>query len=380
MQRFDTSVSHRREGTFEFLNRVAGAYWDQIRDLIEGWFVSYPTAHSEELRSRLRSDGSGFWGAYWELLLHEILRSAGIPVKVQPELSGGGSPDFLVRLGGEDVIVEARVQMEPQDAGAEATAAAIVRDSLSGLRTSDYWIDLEIPTYGSSTPSANELLRKAQTWVDSLDVEVVRHASVEGTRRSAMTMLEVGDWRVRLTAILRGDDHRHETQGVHLGPAFGRFVDDHDAIRKALIKKVRKYRGSGLKMIIATSNLRWTAGREEMMIGLYGVSWEHPAMMLQRTIDPSWRNVPEGVWVTRNGPQYQEAIAVLVGEEIWPWSLSGSQFLLYHRPDDDPILEDLPFGHLTVNDSGKLDMVEANRRISELLGVGDDWPEGEPFP
>lgn len=380
LQRTDASPRGDLEDDFHFLNRVAGDYWGQIRDLIGSWFARYPREHQSDLRSRFRSGGHGLWGAYWELLLHELLHITDVLVSVQPELRDGTTPDYLIELGGELVLVEARVQMEPFDSAAEARAIGVVRDALSSLRTSDFWIDLEINRYGSSAPPARRIEQEAQSWVDSLSWDEVRVLRERGLDRATAKTLQVAGWEIELTAIARGPDHRHETIGVHMGPAQGRLVDDHEAVRKSLTKKVRKYRGSGHKILPAISNLRWTAGRTELVTALYGAAWEHPEMLSDRTILPSWRNVPEGLWVTRSGPQYSDAIGVLNGIEIWPWSLSTSQVAIYHRPDDDRILYALPFQHVFVGADGNLTSSDPERTVCEILGLATPWPAGDPFP
>ena len=41
VERTDPSPGGHRESHFQFIDRVAGHYWDQVRDLVEEWFSRF---------------------------------------------------------------------------------------------------------------------------------------------------------------------------------------------------------------------------------------------------------------------------------------------------------------------------------------------------
>lgn len=66
--RTDPSPANHGDGQFKFLDRVAGPYWDQVRDLIEDWFSRMCPDAQADVMGRLRSkDDRQVRGAFFEL-------------------------------------------------------------------------------------------------------------------------------------------------------------------------------------------------------------------------------------------------------------------------------------------------------------------------
>ncbi len=378
--RRDTSPASYSEGQFAFLNRVAGPFWDEVRRVLESWFSNYPSGAQAPLRSRLRSNESGFWGAYWELLLHEVLLRIGAEIRVDPVLPGGKKPDFVVELDGEHFIVEATVLLDPEDELRSEARRAPVLDGLQHLETSSYWINVEVVAEGPDQASGRRLCSQVQEWIDGLDPSTVEQAPKVRGKAGVVRSFEDRGWRIEVMAIRRGEDHFYPTRGFHLGPVRDRWVDDHTAIRNDLRDKARKYRDAQMPLVLAVLNARWTASEEELALALYGPAWEHPGMMKARRINPSWRSVPEGLWITRSGPRYKDVVAVLASSHVAPAAVARASLTLWHNPDAST-LAGLPFDHVIVDQaSGSLERRPSPVRLHELFGLSPDWPPGEPFP
>lgn len=76
--RTDPSRANHGESQFQFLDRVSGSFWDQVRDLVEDWFSRLCPDAQADVRSRLRSrDNRQSKGAFFELYLHECLLRMG---------------------------------------------------------------------------------------------------------------------------------------------------------------------------------------------------------------------------------------------------------------------------------------------------------------
>ena len=79
-ERTDTIPARRTEPIFHALNRLAWKNADRIRELLEGWFVTYPVPHKKALQSRYRSQSdSHHQGAFFELILFQFLTRLGHP-------------------------------------------------------------------------------------------------------------------------------------------------------------------------------------------------------------------------------------------------------------------------------------------------------------
>ena len=101
--RTDASPAGHSEPTARFLGRVAGDYWDQVRDLIGYWVSGFPEAARADIIGRLRSpDFAQHASAFWELYLHETFVRSGFEVMVHTTLAGSARrPDFIVTRGYE---------------------------------------------------------------------------------------------------------------------------------------------------------------------------------------------------------------------------------------------------------------------------------------
>lgn len=108
--RTDASPASHGESHADFLDRVAGSYWDQVRDLVEDWFARLSPDARADVRGRLQSrDDRQSRGAFFELYLHECLLRMGYAVTCHPELDGTSRrPDFLAEKDGRSFYIEAR--------------------------------------------------------------------------------------------------------------------------------------------------------------------------------------------------------------------------------------------------------------------------------
>jgi hypothetical protein len=108
--RTDASPRREAEPDAEFLGRIAGSYWDQVRDVINEWWSHLPDAAQPGLRSRIldRNQDSNVSSALWELYLHEMLLGSGCTVQIEHRKgSRNRNPDFLVTRDGQQFVVEA---------------------------------------------------------------------------------------------------------------------------------------------------------------------------------------------------------------------------------------------------------------------------------
>lgn len=65
--RADSTPASHGESHAQFLDRVSGPYWDQVRDLIEDWFSRLCPDAQADVRGRLRSkDDRQSKGAIWQ--------------------------------------------------------------------------------------------------------------------------------------------------------------------------------------------------------------------------------------------------------------------------------------------------------------------------
>ena len=108
---------------FPFLDRVAGPFWDRVRDLIEDWLSRYYADEVEFLVSAMKQkDNRAFAAGFWELYLHETLARGGFAVECHPPIEGTDKrPDFRTTQDDTGFYLEARV-VSDSDSDVKATA------------------------------------------------------------------------------------------------------------------------------------------------------------------------------------------------------------------------------------------------------------------
>lgn len=145
ISRNDPSPASHGDSQFQFLDRVSGPYWDQVRDLIEDWFSRLCSDAQADVRGRLRSrDDRQFDGAFFELYVHECLLRMGYTVTCHPEPEGSERrPDFLAEKNRSRMYVEARSASTSDVSVGAAARLNTVYQSLDRLDSPNFflWID-----------------------------------------------------------------------------------------------------------------------------------------------------------------------------------------------------------------------------------------------
>lgn len=82
----DQSPKFHLETQYEFLDRAAGPYWNEVRALLNAWYDRIPLRAQADMAGSLRSGvASQFQSAFWELYLHEQFHRQGFDICYQPE-------------------------------------------------------------------------------------------------------------------------------------------------------------------------------------------------------------------------------------------------------------------------------------------------------
>lgn len=97
-------------GRFQSLNSHPDEWARYVRSWLDAAFNHYPLTHSKDLRERFRSKyDQQHRAAYFEILIHTLLRSTGNSIEVHPQVKGcTKTPDFLVNSDRGPFVVEAK--------------------------------------------------------------------------------------------------------------------------------------------------------------------------------------------------------------------------------------------------------------------------------
>jgi hypothetical protein len=149
--RTDLTARLHNEPAYDFLNRSADPFIDDIRQLMAEWLSHVSSEHADELRRRLQSkDDEQFESAFWELYLHEACLRSGYGLTIHPEVAGTSRhPDFLVEGDGARFYLEA-VRACPSAASVgEEKRLEDARRVLATLGADHYFLDMAIYAIGT---------------------------------------------------------------------------------------------------------------------------------------------------------------------------------------------------------------------------------------
>ena len=185
ISRTNPSPASHGDSHFQFLDRVSGSYWDQVRDVIEDWFSRLCPDAQADVRGRLRSkDDRQSKGAFFELYLHECLLRMGYSVTCHPELEGTNRrPDFLAEKDGRSIYIEARSASSSDVAVGKSARVNAVYESLDRLDSPNFFLWIDVAKQGDAPLRARPLRGRLEKWLAGLNPD--DHTLV-GTRRDEL--------------------------------------------------------------------------------------------------------------------------------------------------------------------------------------------------
>jgi hypothetical protein len=167
--RTDLTARLHNEPAYDFLNRCADPFIDDIRQLMAGWLSHVSCEHADELRRLQGKDDEQFESAFWELYLHEAYLRSGYGLTIHPEVAGTTRhPGFLVEGNGARFYLEA--------VRACASAASVAEEKrledarvLATLGLDHYFLGMATYAIGTRPLRATRLRHDLRTWLAGLD-------------------------------------------------------------------------------------------------------------------------------------------------------------------------------------------------------------------
>jgi hypothetical protein len=363
------------------LGRVAGSYWDQVRELIEDWASHVPTEHRADLIGRLRStDNRQFHSAFWELYLHESLRRSGYAITIHPILDGTSrKPDFHVTGGQASFYLEAKALLgNGQRVGRDARLKRLY-DALDQLNSPNFFLAIDVRSVGPSDLPTKTLRSKIEAWLNGLDPDVIAPASILNPDRVHFTWQADG-WSIELRPLPVREDARGRADHRPLG-MFGDhespWVDD-SALRTALEEKGSAYGDLDAPLVIALNSFGFNADEFEVMNALYG-SLQVRFSLSDPSAPAETVRASDGYWA-RQSWAHQHVAGVLIGRSVSPFSASTAVPTLWRHPAASQAIAPLPQWRIAQPVDDHIEYSEATQAMHELFDLPERWPIGEPFP
>ncbi|GHE80184.1 hypothetical protein GCM10017786_07800 [Amycolatopsis deserti] len=378
--RRDSSPKRAAESQAEFFDRVAGAYWDQVRDVINEWWSHLPDQARSGVRSRLvdRNSDSNVSSALWELYLHEMLLGSGCTVEVEQAVGTRGKyPDFLVTRDGEQFVLEAiwtsqRIGDPTQDA-----MSGRLLDAINGVPSPNFFLSVSIIRVGSVEPPQRRLKAELVQWLGGLDPDRVQ-ADYEQRQVPLPTHIwQEAGWSLSFTAMPRSPGVRGRfSRGIGIYPMIW-MRDRSDHVLGAVKKKGGKYGDLALPFIVAVGQAALFPEEEDIATSLYGSSVEYAHTGIASTFG----RLSDGYWSPSRDNGHRRVSGVLVVDNPAPWTWAKNTPVLWRSSDPRSI----PAPILPTWASARLAGDEVERKPAaapaySAVGLDQDWPAGEAFP
>ena len=385
--RTDPSPAAHGDSHFQFLDRVSGPYWEQVRGLIEDWFSRHCPDAQADVRGRLRSkDDRQFNGAFFELYLHECLLRMGYAVTCHPKLEGTSRrPDFLAEKDGASMYVEAR-SASSSDVSVGATARVnAVYESLDKLDSPNFFLWIDVAEQGAAPIGARALRRRLEKWLAGLDPEDYQLGNgVDGLDALPTVTHEDADWRIEFRPIPKSHEARGK-EGVRPLGIFGGgragFVEDEKAIRDALSDKGSAYGALGAPFVVAVASSSLFVDDHDLLNALYGTEVIELSIAPDGTKSAMTARKPDGYWFAGDHWEHREVSAVLVVKQLHPAFVGTQRHTIWEHPDPEVAVAPLPMWRRSVVDAdGHMGLSSRSGPRPTGSGLGDPWPVGEAFP
>lgn len=378
-ERTSTAAAANEESSFDFLNRVAGDFWEHPRQLIEAW-ASHLSDDAEyaDIRSRLRSkNNSQFNSAFLELYLHETLLRTGHTVTIHPQLPHSTRrPDFYAEKDNTGFYVEAIAPGVGKEAEAVAARRNRFLDVINRLDDRNFYLWLHVLQIGPRNPAAARLRTELARWLTTIDPD-----SVTDYAEAPRLRWEQEGWVAEFSAIPVRQDVRGQNRqdrraiGIYADrPAA--WVDDSTTIQKALSSKDGEYGQLDKPFIIAVGLYIFDTDRWHSMNALYGreqvTLTEHGGHAFRRG-DGYFGGPPH--WANTN------VSGVLLVNQLQPYHAHKADVSLWVHPGADLDLPHVewPGDTVTLLDN-RVTATPPRVPPTKLFGLSEPWPPGEPWP
>ena len=387
VERTDPSPARHGESHSQFIDRVAGHFWVQVRDLIEEWFSRLCSDAQADVRGRLRCrDDRQSKGAFFELYLHECLLRMGYAVTCHPEVDGTSRrPDFLAEKDGSAVYVEAR-SASPSDVVVGAAARVnTLHESLNKIDSPNFFLWIDVERQGGGPLRAGPLRSELEKWLKELNPDAYEDRGNGRRDFPEAKPYEANGWRIQVRAFPKSPDARGK-EGVRPfgifsgGQAFG--GQDKEGIRNALSNKGSAYGQLGAPYVVAVASSSMSTDDYDVENALYDTeALLVPTGSGGETYPAALVHSPDGYWRKGDHWAHRHVSAVLVVKDLHPASVGARQHTIWEHPDPEWPVPPLPvWRRSTVDGHGAMHFADPARTPSEWFGLTDPWPIGEPFP
>lgn len=379
-KRDNPSIMGALETNYAFLLRVDDPVFERVRQVFNQWFSRFAVEQGNEaamdLKARFRSRRDfQFYGAFWELYLHETFARLGFRLDAHPETATGKRPDFEATRGDDHFYLEAVVPSPPGVQSDTSPGADQVIEYIDAVPSPHHYLAVRSAVGGPELPRKRQVQARVEAWLRELPEP---SEAIHPGARNPTTTLEVGGWRIGLEATYSPGKNGLRSVGVH--PAASGFPSAMaDALRTPLEHKSTRYGDLGAPYIVAVWAMSPMSSPATLGQTLFGFDLEvcEGSFELRGTQTLSGR----ALW-GRDSTARRRVSAILYAPsmDFNYSSMSRTMPRLWRNPwSDYPLTASLPVAEIAVDrDFERQINKPASSSPSKLVGLPSDWP-GRPF-
>lgn len=254
-----------------------------------------------------------------------------------PPTGESTQPDFLATSSaGEEVIIEAVVAgKKSEDDPPTARRKQAVLDKLDELEHPDFYVSLREDGYPRTSPSGRKIQHSLKEWLDSLNYDICSSLISQKRFDELPTRQYVVEgWTLDFQAIPKSAKRRGRSGGRliqfhHVGP---HLVDARTPIRDAVRRKASRYGKIQRPYIVAVNAIGHFIDDIDIMEALFGKEIFSYSVSPELQMSHQLTRRPDGVWTSQEGERNTRISCVLIGLNVFPYSVAVSELALYHNP------------------------------------------------
>lgn len=397
------------ESLFSFLNRSARPYAENVRMLLEQWFLEYQGVADQNsaghLESRIRgSDDRHFLAAFFELYCFAFISKQGFTCVPHPQ-GGEKTCDFHVQRDGATAFVLECVTVSgiSDDESKSDRRVAAIEDTLNRrICSTEFFLIVKIAEGQSAAPSIARLCPQIDDWLSSIDPDSV-NVDYESTDQAfdppmprVLGLLEetlpsfsksIGKWEFTFYAVPR----RRGSTGTTWRPVgsimrvYGedksivRWIDCKNSLRRALAEKARRYGTLEVPYIIAlnaTDIFVDDLDIHDLLVGTHGIHAYNNDGEVELT-----EVRLENFWFRHGKPINRKVSGVLTSIRLSPFSVANETPVLWFNPWASHKIDSIPWQgpkNILVPQDSKIDPIQIDQvsgiSAAEILQLNHNWP------
>jgi len=343
--------------------------------MLEEWFAHWPVRDRQDIRRRLQAKGrEQFFGAFWELYLHELHRRLGFACERDPVIPGSSKhPDFLMSRGEDSFYLEGTIVGHSTEEASRLHRERLIIEQINGAYHPDFSVRVRRIVVADNQPSKAAVVKAVEGWLAALDWEAESKRTGEVGRQPHR--IEVAGSVLLLLPWPKIGDARGSRSfpTVVTRTGAGGVVDEPPTILDDLRDKASRYGDLRRPYVVAVLCLRDFATERDIEQALYGPEVATFSLAADGTPigGPRLGRNPDGLWQRGEEQRATRVSAVLSSTHLSPWTLASSTLELWINPwATHPLTAGLPWAITSADlDANALIRTEASRNPQEVLGL-----------